>query len=260
MIVRDAGDSWQIVLQSDHSRLAGAFASAWGNDTFAPPAPAASVVLATSRHDEVWCTWERHPRVDLETGKPVNFTEVWVPTHLAFYRGGVAVLLEEDRYAALLLTMHAAGIYTGRYGTEPSLTQTSAEAVRGEIDAFVRECEEAYASLAAELGVEEREQWTNYKILQVCDRLSLYYAMKDVEHGESFAIAPAPIDYDGTDVSLTVSPSGPWRIRLEPSPFSGPLSLELPRRILPKRRWADMAGFREDFFAAPVERVPIEVV
>jgi hypothetical protein len=259
MIVRDAGDFWQIVLQSDHSRLAGSFAAAWGNDRFASPRPAVPVAVAASRHDEVWCTWERHPRVDLETGKPVNFAEVWVPTHLAFYRGGIAVLLEEDRYAALLMAMHAAGIYTGRYGTEPSLTQTSAAAARAEIDAFVSECEERYTSLAAELGVGEREQWTNYKIVQVCDRLSLNFAMKDLERGEPFAIAPAPVDYDGTDVSLLVVPDGPWRIRVEPSPFSGRLRLELPRRMVAKRPWTDMAAFREDFFAAPVEQVPIEV-
>jgi hypothetical protein len=259
MIVRDAGDSWQIVLQSDHSRLAGAFAAAWGNETFAAPAPAASLQLATARHDEVWCTWERHPRCDLETGRPVNFTEVWVPTHLAFYRGGIAVLLEEDRYAALLLTMHAAGIYTGRYGTEPSLTQASAAAARAEIDAFVLECEQAYAALAGELGVGELERWTNYKIVQVCDRLSLYFAQQDVERGAPFAIEPAPVDYDGTEVQLTVTPDGPWRIRLDPSPFSQPLRLELPRRVLRKRRWDDMASFRDDFSAAPVERVSIEV-
>jgi hypothetical protein len=54
-------------------------------------------------------------------------------------------------------------------------------------------------------------------------------------------------------------PDGPWRIRVEPSPFSGLLQLELPRRLVPKRRWADTVSFREDFFAAEVERVPIEV-
>ena len=259
MIVRDAGESWQVVLQTDHSRLAGAFVAAWGNETFAPPAHAASLQLATGRHDEVWCTWERYPRCDLDTSKPVNFTEVWVPTHLAFYRGGIAVVLEEDRYAALLLTMHAAGIYTGRYGTEPSLTQLSAAATRTEIDAFVRECEEAYAALARELRVGEQEQWANYKIMQVCDRLSLYFAMEDVERGAPFTIGPAPVDRAGAEVALSVTPVGPWCIRLEPSPFLEPLRLELPRRILPKRRWADMASFREDFFAAPVERVRIEV-
>jgi hypothetical protein len=259
MIVRDAGDVWQIVLQSDHSRLAGEFASSWGNEKFVPPAPAGSVALATGRHDEAWCMWERFPLCDLDTARPVNFTEVWVPTHLSFYRGGIAVLLEEDRYAAFLLAMHAAGIYTGRYGTEPSLTQTSAAATRAEIDAFVRECEEEYERLAGELGVGEREQWTNYRIVQVCDRLSLYFAMKDVEGGEPFRIAPAPVDYDGTAVELSIMPTGPWRIRVDPSPFCAPLRLELPRRLVPKRRWGDLASFREDFFAAEVERVPIEV-
>jgi hypothetical protein len=123
----------------------------------------------------------------------------------------------------------------------------------------VRECETEYARLAEEFGVRELEQWTNYKIVQVCDRLSLYFAMRDVERGEPFTIDPAPTDYAGAEVALSIVPDGPWRIRIEPYPFAEPLRLELPRRVLPKKRWRDVQSFREDFAAAEVERVPVAV-
>ena len=64
MIVRDAGDAWQVVLQTDHADLSGAFARAWaergaGHD---------SLVIAAERHDDGWAVWERAPRVD-ESGQ-----------------------------------------------------------------------------------------------------------------------------------------------------------------------------------------------
>ena len=55
MIVRDLGDAWQIVLQTDHADLSAAFARAWAT----PLAP--SLVLATERHDDGWAVWEQSP-------------------------------------------------------------------------------------------------------------------------------------------------------------------------------------------------------
>ena len=45
MIIRDLGDAWQIVLQTDHADLSASFARAW--KTPLPP----SLVIATERHD-----------------------------------------------------------------------------------------------------------------------------------------------------------------------------------------------------------------
>jgi hypothetical protein len=116
MIVRDAGDAWQVVLQTDHADLSGAFACAW---TERGPHHDA-LVIAAERHDDGWAVWERAPRVD-ESGKPVNFLEVDVRSHLAFYRAGIAAITEHDADAGLLVSMHGAGIYRQRYGLDPGL-------------------------------------------------------------------------------------------------------------------------------------------
>ena len=117
MIVRDAGDAWQVVLQTDHADLSGAFAQAWADRGPAHEA----VAIAAERHDDGWAVWEQSPRVD-ESGKPVNFLEVDVRSHLAFYRAGIAAITEQDTDAGLLVSMHGAGIYRQRYGLE---TQSS---------------------------------------------------------------------------------------------------------------------------------------
>ena len=118
------------------------------------------------------------------------------------------------------------------------------------VDAFVREQEERFPARIAALDVPEDERWRNYALVQVWDRLSLYFGLRDVERGERAEIA-----------EYRLEPAGPWRVRIDPFPFAGaPAEFTLLRRLLPKRVWRDEDAFRADFFAAPLEdtRVVLE--
>ena len=159
MIVRDLGDAWQVVMQTDHADLSAAFARAWAT----PLKP--SLVTATERHDDGWAVWEQSPRVD--DGKPVGFLDVDVRAHLAFYRAGIAAITEEDPDAGLLVSMHGAGIYRQRYGLDTALGLARAAEVQDEVDAFVAEQE-------AKFGGKPGDRWDDYELLQLFDRLSLY--------------------------------------------------------------------------------------
>ena len=261
MIVRDRGDSWQVVLQPDHADLSAQFARAWGNDGFAAPTPLEPVVVASARHDDGWAVWERAPGLDREGRAPRNFLDVEVPSHLAFYRAMVAAVLDHDLYAGLLVSMHGAGIYRGRYGTQPSLKLTFADEVRDQVEAFVAEQENLHARLVAQLGVDEEERWTNYRLLQVYDRLSLYFCQRDVETGEPDGLEPVPRDYANGAAALSIEPVAPWRVRIDPYPFAEePATFEVVRRVLPKGDSGDANAFRRRFAATPPEHVPITVV
>jgi hypothetical protein len=260
MIVRDRGDSWQVVLQPDHADLAAQFARAWGGDGFTAPTPLASVVVATARHDDGWAVWERAPALDREEVAPRNFLDVEVPSHLAFYRAMIAAVLDQDPYAGLLVSMHGAGIYRGRYGTQPSLKLTFADEVRDQVEAFVTEQEELQKRLVARLGVSEEERWTNYRLLQVYDRLSLYFCLRDVEAGEPDTVEPVPRDYQGGEAAVSVEPAGAWRVNVDPYPFAeSPATFRLVRRLLPKEGKRDGESFRREFAAAVPEDVEITI-
>jgi hypothetical protein len=230
VIVRDAGDAWQVVLQTDHADLSGAFARAW-----AEQGPGhGSLVIAAARHDDGWAVWERSPRVD-RSGKPVNFLEVDVRSHLAFYRAGIAAVTEQDAGAGLLVSMHGAGIYRQRYGLDPALALTRAPEVQELVDEFVAEQE-------ATFGGEPGERQADYALLQVYDRLSLYFCMRDVEAGEAAELQ----DY-------RLEPVAPWHVRLSPYPFrESPASFSLVRRLLRK-------GAAGDVLATPPEHVTITI-
>jgi hypothetical protein len=260
MIVRDEGGSWQAVAQPDHGDVCGAIARAWGNERFESPRSLDSLAIAARRHDDGWAIWERTPDLDLASGRPLNVFDVPIEIHLAFFRAMIAAVTDEDRYAGVLASMHAVGIYTKRYGTDPGLKLTFADAARDSIDAFVAERNGAHDALAAELGVGDAERLVDYKLLQVADRLCLYFCLNDLVDGTPAELGPAPVGYGGDDATLSIRPAGPWRITLDPYPFAEPVTqLVLPRRVLPKRDWASREEFAAAYREAPVEDRVIEV-
>jgi hypothetical protein len=225
MIVRDLGDAWQVVLQTDHADLSAAFARAWS--TLLPP----PLVVATERHDDGWAVWEQAPRLDAD-GKPINFLEVDIRSHLAFYRAGIAAITEQDEDAGLLVSMHGAGIYRQRYGLDPGLGLARAAEAQDEVDAFVAEQE---AKFGGELGDRRRD----YELLQLFDRLSLYFCMREGDEA----------DLQG----YRLEPIAPWHVRLTPFPFEeGPALFSLTRRRIPK-------GSRVDLLSAAPEQTAITI-
>jgi Protein of unknown function (DUF3891) len=239
MIVRDRGGDWQVVLQTDHADLSAAAAHAW-----ADRGPRhASLEIATERHDDGWAVWEQAPRFDGE-GKPVNFLDVDVTSHLAFYRAGIAAITEQDPYAGLLVSMHGAGIYRQRYGRDLTLGLTRAAEVQELVDAFVAEQEAGYAARLSQTGAAEDERWRDYELLQLYDRFSLYFCMRDAEGDGA-----EPAELQGYTLAL----EGPWRVRMSPYPFvESPARFSLVRRVVPK-------GSRPDLLALPAERIEIVV-
>jgi len=235
VIVRNSGRAWQVVLQTDHADLAAELARAWREQG----PHHASLTIAAERHDDGWAVWEQAPRMDPE-GKPVNFLEVDVRSHLAFYRAGIAAITEQDADAGLLVSMHGAGIYRQRYGLDEALGLARAAEVQGEVDAFVAEQE-------AKFGGEPGERWGDYELLQLYDRLSLYFCMRDVEAGEAAEVQ-----------GYRLEPLGAWHVRIDPFPFGdGPARFSLLRRVLPKRSWGGQQEFQDAFFGAAPERVEI---
>ena len=220
MIVRDAGDAWQVVLQTDHADLSAAFARAWAEGG----ATHDSLTIAAERHDDGWAVWEQSPRVDAD-GAPVNFLGVDVRSHLAFYRAGIAAITEQNADAGLLVSMHGAGIYRQRYGLDQALGLARAAEAQSEVDAFVAEQE-------AKFGGHPGDRWDEYELLQVYDRLSLYFCMRDVERGEAF-------EFQG----YRLEPVAPWHVRLAPYPFADrPARFSLLRRLIPKNGPVDVLG------------------
>ncbi|HEY1515624.1 MAG TPA: DUF3891 family protein [Solirubrobacteraceae bacterium] len=245
MIVCELSDRWQIVMQTDHADLSGDFAQRWTQRTDRSD----SLQVAAERHDDGWAVWEQAPMCDVHSGKPMNFLGVGVLAHLAFYRAGIAAITEQDPYAGLLVSMHGAGIYRGRYGLQPELSLTFAGEVREQVDAFVAEQEGTFEARDRELGVTERERRHDYELLQIYDRLSLLFCMHDT-------LAPPAGELGG----YRFEPDGDGTITMSPFPFDGAeQQFSLVRRLLPHKIWSDGQRFRRDVFSVEPEATSITI-
>lgn len=257
MLVRDAGDAWQLVLQTDHADLSGQLAAAWGGPGFARPEPYDALVRAARRHDDGWATWEQQPRLDGD-GAPQSFLTVPASVHLAFYRAGVECMCDEDPRAGLLVSMHMSGLYRQRYDVMPSPPRQLDEDARDLVDAFVQQEEDRQVALRRMIDADEAWRWSSYALLQVLDVVSLYFGLADVEVGMAGACDGVPTVDGGAPVRIAIEPLGPWRVRLAPYPFrEDSVSLTMRRRLLRKRAWRDDDEFRADLAATPFETVRI---
>lgn len=257
MLVRDAGDTWQLVLQSDHGDLSGQLAAAWADHGPLDDAARDALSLAAARHDDGWGVWDRRPRLDPQSGRPLGFLDVAPATLLSAYRACVDVVCDESRLAGLFVSMHVTGLRRNRYGLMgEGEAATPIEDLDPAIAAFVRSEEARQARLAAELEVAETARWHAYRLLQVYDVVSLHCGLADLMEGESRQVVRLPAGE--SPAALALERAGPYRVRCQPFPFaSRPARFEMLRRLVPKRRWADDGGFRADFAAAPVERLQI---
>ena len=125
MIVCPYNESFLVlVLQTDHSRIAGLLAAHWGNDQFASLDPYASMVLAAQEHDSGWWDWEIKPTLN-EQGYPSDYIGsikhlgqgVW----LDLYRRAIERLAQRDLYAAYFVSMHGEALLTRGMGLLPSM-------------------------------------------------------------------------------------------------------------------------------------------
>lgn len=243
VIVRDAGDAWQVVLQTDHADVSAALARAWADRGERHE----SVVRAARRHDDGWAVWERSPLVHAGNGRPVSFLDVQVPVHLAFYRAAIAAVTDEDPYAGLLVSMHGAGIYRQRYGRDPGLLLSHAAAVAAEVEAFVTEQQDAYAERLAVTGAGEEERWADYDRLQAYDRLSLAFCLHDLERGEQASVG-----------DFRLQPVAPWQLSVDPYPFvDDPVRVTLLRYLVPKEPGSEQA--LRAVLARPPQRVVVQL-
>ena len=232
MLVRDRGDFWQLVRQPDHADLSGQLARAWGGELPASSRPA-SLALAATRHDDGWAVYDRRPGWDAERGRPRNFLDVPVLAHLAFYRACIQVVSDEDAYAGALVAMHGAGIYNGRYGTQPGLSLTFAGRGAGAVDAFVAEQEAALRGAARGSASPRRSAGAT-----TCSSRSTTGSRSRSVCASGSPRMPSPRRSGrsgggrrGTE--LQVEPVGPWRVRIDPYPFrESPARFTLVRKLL----------------------------
>ena len=259
MIVRDEADgSLILIAQTDHAKISGLFASHWGNDRFEKPHPNESAVRAAMFHDCGWYSYETSPRLDPTTKKTLNFMQVPLDKpQLDAFQWATDWLTDIDPYAGLLINRHRTGLWRGRYEAITYPAAFNAKNLSEPLQNFIAKNE---ARQQQELSsVEASEFQTNYQLLQVWDLLSLYFCVRDV--GDDH-IEPVPTHYnDKAGVRMTLKPVGAGKVAIDPYPFDVPsLGFSVLHRRLEKNTFSDQAAFREEYFKAPQQAMPFQLI
>lgn len=259
MIVQEQGDQLILIRQTDHAVLSGFFAREWGNDLFQRPEPFESLLLAASEHDNGWRDWELQPQIDPKTRLPYSFMSIATDAHIELYRRGIERVVKSNRYAGLLVSMHASGLYDRARATIPGFSakyvkSTEAELVNGFLQGLKLQQLRLKVDLRADEGTKEFVQdkllEANSKRLEALDRLSLYFCMSSVPHDAT--IDAVPVDVQGSEVDWEVRPRGPNDVALGPYPFRRePLQVSILTRRVPKRLYANSLDFQKTLARAP---------
>jgi hypothetical protein len=270
MIVAEGPEHYRLITQNDHGDLAGQFAAHWGNQNFARLKPYQSMVLAAEAHDNGWWHWDVNPSVD-DKGKPLAFTQTPRETRSGFYGKGIDGVADKDLYAGLMVSMHGVGLPQQRYGTMPSMTKRVDEYSLK----FIEEREPTHqvmmdqvARMEQYAGVNSQEWiWFNYRMMQVFDRLSLFFCANfDIvsvpETGAHSAgkgyygpiIDPAPVRFGTADGVVRLRAVDKATAVADPYPFDqSPLRVGVRGRLIPRIAYKSQEHFREVYMKTPRE-------
>jgi len=252
LIIQEQGDQLLLIRQTDHAFLAGFFAKEWGNEEFPRPEPSASFCLAASEHDNGWTEWELEPTLDAKARTPNTFMSIPTEEHIALYQRGIERLVKVDHYAALLVSMHCAGLYDRARATMPGYSAKYVKASEGAlVTDFVQRLRlqqlrlktDLRASAATKDFVIEDTLKANFERLEALDRLSLHLCMNP---RENCVIDAVPQDSTGNEVDLDLRSEGGSVLTLAPYPFKREvLEVSILARRIPKRLYVDDMDFRK---------------
>jgi hypothetical protein len=243
MIVKREDNGWTLIRQVDHAQHAGAISAAWKQGAFGAQDVSPSLQRATSDHDLGWMEADLEPVVDPETGSPSNFTAIDEATHTELYARAVRTIAEDDPGAGYLVSLHASGLYSRRYGWM-GLKAVDWDGIGAQGRSLLDSEREFRARLASRMSSETAEfeaLWRRYMLLETFDFLSLLTCFGV----DSESCGPVP-SQPGKWTMLSVRRDGPWEVALDPYPFVEPvLSVEVPCRRLEHERFTDSVQLRE---------------
>lgn len=283
MLVTRRADRLMLITQPEHARVSGRLGEAWGNERFATPAPREALICAAAHHDDGWHELDELPAYNEDAKRPASFVELPLERTIGPYSRGVESVYQRDPLAGVLVSMHFSGFYTARWGIQggsPVEHPLAAQVVAAQEARWMPALREAWGHRGPRSEF-DANTWHAYEVLQALDVLSLALGMTDLSRpsgeGESIAVtsllgrldqprAPrlvlgVPVATGGQRVDLALRVTAPFRVRVDPYPFSeAELELSVASRELEDRVYASADEAAVAFHAAEVREQPVTVV
>jgi hypothetical protein len=175
-------------------------------------------VQAVTFHDDGWLTWEAEPKVNRQTDRPFNFTEMPYNEALTIWYRSPKLNGERDPYAGLLVSRHGTYLFSNRlqHANDPPDVQerirqylSDQETLRERLRDRLKRAEGDDSRILLECEA------MNYALLRACDHLSLRFCTRPLESGHIF---DAPVNREDR-LALEAIPLNDRALTLRPWPF-----------------------------------------
>jgi hypothetical protein len=246
---REAGqERWILISQVEHARLSGVLAESWGAAPYAPIDPHEEMVAAIARHDDGWSAWEVSPKVDAETGRPLDFTETPLTDSLAIWRESIRAGADIGPLAGYMVSGHFSTLlerFSHCWKSDSYLTALA----RGFLfeqqslrDKWLTMWQKVAGCAVDQIQANQAVAW-----LQMFDFASLWLCCGARDQAEQFAPPCGP--------PLSIRPvNGPYDMVASPWPFTiGQLEVEVVGRSIPAMQYANPS----DLVTASAEAVSL---
>ncbi|MFZ5824416.1 MAG: DUF3891 family protein [Bacillota bacterium] len=263
MVVRPHKGRLCLTLQTDHAGATAKIAAAWGGSRFAPVIQRRESVLRSAEiHDVGWTEWEKRPTIRPDDRRPYSFLAIPQAIHTQIYTRGVQIARGVDPYAGLLISLHGAGLYNGRFGHMEHLPVRPTDPGAEELVArFLADQKQVQEELIAEINPDPTLLWTHYRWLQAWDGISLMLCMFEPTDGREILIGTMPTEPGGSEEAITLKGVGSETWSVSPWPFAGDqLQLAWPVRWVEDRPYESDEAFQAAFEAAPLEEQAVTLL
>jgi Protein of unknown function (DUF3891) len=213
MIRREENEGWFLINQHDHAALSGQTMNYWGNEAFEPPDPRDELLFAITEHDNGWREWDSSPKVETQTGYPMNFMEMDFPDQKAIWTRSFGRFSEDHPYASALIALHFR-VFNQKI-IDKDDGNSEAKRLNFEMNKFIANSLNLEFSNSGLPPVPKKAK-INLRLVQVGDIISLALC-----HGwPSIDIDAAPLNYEGTALKLKLTSSDGKNYIINPYPFS----------------------------------------
>lgn len=222
MVFYEDSDAFIMMEQHRHARISGELAEQFVQDGFLQDPWRNDVIFGIHEHDRAWVAPDDAPMWNQHTNAPFSFQDYPLRPKLVFYEHGISEVTAERAYAGMICSLH----YSSFFHPDESVF----------VREFLRREGTRQTLLTSEFESSARElPRTDFhlRLLQFCDDLSLFLCLQDPTQPprtDTFGFVDGfryLFDFtEGKRIRATwVDPS---TARLNPWPFAGPFSLDIP--------------------------------
>ena len=183
------------------------------------------MMSAAAGHDDGWTYNDELPALNSD-GRPADLFADGAGKSLRIHKDTADMGRKRSSYAALLISMHRTGLMQNRYGIErgadSGVIDKTKSSLNRDVQEWVVEEERWQKDVCAERGMPFADSvhlWSNYKLLQVWDRMSLYLCYLDRNKATSATFFPVPAKYGKSDLKIRINAVRNGSIRVKPWPF-----------------------------------------